>query len=257
MSSKLPARQDLAALLGSWRLEGLRPDDAALEGLYAYVSGEQSASDVVECILGRAGAFAGGVAAKTDAAGPDPYVDAATGVLKNKLGIVNAADLEQAECNLSLIRALVFGRQPVLCFDLAYLQAIHRQLFGDLYVWAGQIRSVDIAKGQSRFAHFAYVEAYLDKVLQPLAQGRLPPREPAAFAEQAAYYLGEINAAHPFREGNGRTMREFVGRLAGQCGYRIAWENVGRDAMTDASVRSFRGDNGLLVQIIRDNLNVL
>lgn len=255
MPPEIPTRQDLAGLLGSWRLEGLMPDYATLNDLNLCVSGMLTAPTAVKRAIGRITGNTGSLAPKRNAAdSPDPYIDAATGVLKNKLGIRNAADLEQAECNLSLIRALSFARRPVPRFDLPCLLAIHRQLFGDLYAWAGQIRTVDIAKGQSLFAHFAHIETYLNKILHPLAQGRLPYGEPAAFAEQAAYYLGEINAAHPFREGNGRTMREFVGRLARQCGYRIAWENIGRTAMTDASIRSFGGDNRLLTQIIQDNL---
>lgn len=66
--------------------------------------------------------------------------------------------------------------------------------------------------------------------------------EPAAFSDRAAHYLGELNALHPFREGNGREQREFISHLAHNSGYYIAWENVNRADMLQASVESFKGD---------------
>jgi cell filamentation protein len=66
-----------------------------------------------------------------------------------------------------------------------------------------------------------------------------------------------LNALHPFREGNGRAQREFVSHLAHATGYYIAWENVSRADMLQASIESFRGDTSKLAAIIRDNLHPL
>ncbi len=77
----------------------------------------------------------------------------------------------------------------------------------------------------------------------------------AAFSERAAYYLGEINALHPFREGNGRAQREFINHLAYKNGFSIAWENVTQEAMIQASIESFhQGDVRRFARLIRDNL---
>ena len=77
--------------------------------------------------------------------------------------------------------------------------------------------------------------------------------DPAKFANRAAYYLGELNAIHPFRDGNGRTQREFVRELALHHGYCLNWFHVSRDQMYKASQQSFHsGDNqGLEDAIIR------
>jgi cell filamentation protein len=75
----------------------------------------------------------------------DPYLDPATGVLKNRLGIADEATLEQNEAALAATRAYELSLTPLKgSFDLAHLQAIHRYLFGDLYDWAGQLRTIDI-----------------------------------------------------------------------------------------------------------------
>jgi cell filamentation protein len=90
-----------------------------------------------------------------------------------------------------------------------------------------------------------------------ISEKQLAGLSPAAFSDRAAYYLGELNALHPFREGNGRAQREFVRHLAHANGYYIAWENLSRANMLQASIESFRGDTSKLAAIIRDNLRPL
>lgn len=81
---------------------------------------------------------------------------------------------------------------------------------------------------------------------------------PPAFSERAAYYLREINALHPFREGNGRVQREFINHLAYKNGYFIEWKNVSQADMIQASIDSFqRGDNTKFAGFIQDNLRKL
>ena len=75
------------------------------------------------------------------------------------------------------------------------------------------------------------------------------------FSERAAWYLGELNALHPFREGNGRAQREFMSHLAHANGYYIAWEDVKPTDMLQASVDSFKGDLTKLTALVRDNLH--
>ena len=79
-----------------------------------------------------------------------------------------------------------------------------------------------------------------------------------SFSERAAHYLGEINALHPFREGNGRAQREFINHLAYRNGYFISWTNVGQKELLQASIESFRqGDNTKFAAFIHDNLRKL
>ncbi len=191
--------------------------------------------------------------------GNDPYIDLESGVLKNRLGITHEALLEATEADFVAERSREISQTPLEGrFDLAHLQAIHRHLFGDVYEWAGQLRTIDISKGGHLFAHHAHIEAAAAPVFKQLAAERhLAGLDPAAFSERAAHYLGELNALHPFREGNGRAQREFISHLAQVNGYYIAWENVSRVDMLQASINSFRGDTAKLTAIIRDCLRPL
>ena len=140
-------------------------------------------------------------------------------------------------------------------FDLAHLQAIHRHLFGDLYDWAGLLRTIDISKGEARFAHHAHIESAAASIFRRLAQeNHLAGLGEGAFSDRAAYYLGELNALHPFREGNGRAQREFISHLAQANGYYVAWENIAQAEMMEASIESFSGKTAKLAELIRENL---
>jgi cell filamentation protein len=132
----------------------------------------------------------------------DPYLDPATGVLKNRLDIVDEATIEQAEADIVATRSYELAKSPLKGdFDLAHLQVIHRYLFGDLYEWAGQLRTIDISKGNTRFAHHAYIESAAAPIFRQLAkENHLAGLGPVVFSERAAYYLGELNALHPRRE---------------------------------------------------------
>lgn len=132
-------------------------------------------------------------------------------------------------------------------FDLAHLKAIHRHLFQDVYDWAGQLRTVDISKGSSRFGNCGLIEAYLGQELAKISgENFLLGHPPETFIERLAHYLGEINAAHPFREGNGRVQRAFCSQLAEQAGYFIDFDEVSREEMYAVMIASFHGDNKAL-----------
>jgi cell filamentation protein len=186
----------------------------------------------------------------------DPYVDPATGVLKNRLGITDEATLEETEAALAATRSLELSETPLKGnLDLAHLQAIHRHLFRDVYEWAGELRKVDISKGETMFAPHGYLESTAATVFQELAkETNLEGLDQEQFSERAAHYLGELNALHPFRDGNGRALREFVGHLAHANDYSIAWENVSRLRMLEAAIDSFRRDSSKLASLIRENL---
>ena len=189
----------------------------------------------------------------------DPYLDPATGVLKNRLGIADEATLEQTEAAFVATRSYELSQTPLKGrFDLAHLQAIHRYLFGDLYEWAGQLRTIDISKGGNRFAHHARIESAAAPIFQQLAkENHLAGLGPDAFSDRAAYYLGELNALHPFREGNGRAQREFISHLAHANGYYLAWENIGAAELLAASIASFHGNTSELARFTRRNLSAL
>lgn len=159
----------------------------------------------------------------------DPYVDPATGVLRNRLGITDAGELGRVEAEVVAAAELVLYRErPVTGrYDLAHLQAIHRHLFGEVYEWAGELRTVDIAKGGTYFARVQHIEAEAHRVFNTLAaQEYLRGLDRQAFAAGAGRLLGDLNALHPFRDGNGRAQRGFLQLLARDAGWQLAWARV-------------------------------
>jgi cell filamentation protein len=188
--------------------------------------------------------------------GHDHYFDSESGVLKNLLGIRDAAKLEQAEAAFVATRSYELSLAPMKGrFDLAHLQAIHRYLFGDVYGWAGQLRDIDISKGGQLFAHHAHIASAAATIFRQLADEKhLVGLDHAAFSHRAAYFLGELNALHPFREGNGRAQREFISHLAQANGYYIAWEDMKQPDLLQASIESFKGDTSKLAELIRASL---
>ncbi len=189
--------------------------------------------------------------------GKDHYLDPETGVLKNKLGIGDENELKEAEASLLAWRSFQLAENPIKGrFDLDHLKAIHKHLFCDVYEWAGEIRNIDLAKDNSYFANHTHIDSAARPVFEKLAEeGYLKGLDAVAFSTRAAYYLGEINALHPFREGNGRAQREFINHLAYKNGYFIEWKNISQKDMIQASIESFhQADNTKFAAFIRDNL---
>ena len=187
----------------------------------------------------------------------DHYLDLETGVLKNKLGIQDKIILEQREADYATARAYELAKTPLKgSFDLDHLKAIHRHLFGDVYAWAGKLRDIDLAKGSSYFANYMHIISAARPIFAKLAtEVCLIGLDKAVFSVRAAYYLGEINALHPFREGNGRAQREFINHLAYKNGLSIAWDAITQEDMIQASIESHHtGDTTRFAGFIRDNL---
>ncbi len=151
-------------------------------------------------------------------------------------------------------RSLELVERPLSgLFDIEHLQGIHRYLFQDVYEWAGDFRTVDIAKGNSYFAHVPYIESTLKGVFGELSEERhLRGLNQERFASRLAQILGTLNAVHAFQEGNGKAQREFVRELAYKNSYWIDWNKVSREELYEASDASFmRGDNTLFEKLLR------
>jgi cell filamentation protein len=173
----------------------------------------------------------------------DPYIDPATGVLINLLGIRDHDALRLAEADIVTARLVQVQRRPIPGeFDVAHLQALHRHLFGDVFPWAGDFRTVNIARSAS-FGDWRHVRQYLDQLFAVLrAEHHLQGLDGAKLVHRLAYYFGEVNAAHPFREGNGRTQRAFLGQLARNAGWELRWSRITREQNNMASEASLAGD---------------
>jgi cell filamentation protein len=188
----------------------------------------------------------------------DPYVYPGTEVLKNRRDIRDGDRLDSFEAMMTTRRLAELQDKPMKgAFNAQYLSQIHRYIFQDVYDWAGKIRTVDMSRsGQFPFAFTRQIDSALDKTFADLKSERsLAGLDRETFAGRAAHYLGELNAIHPFREGNGRTQREFIRRLAGSKGFAIDWSLVRRERMYEASQLSFeRADNSGLESILRSAL---
>src|SRR5207302_6131632 len=134
----------------------------------------------------------------------DPH----TGTLRNRLGITDRAELARAEARLAAGReTILFRERPDLGrYDLAHLQAIHRHLFAQIYDWAGQLRTVNMAKGDTLFALAEWVEPQGRQLFDDIGRRHhLRGLDRDEFVIAAGQFLSDLNALHPFREGNGRT----------------------------------------------------
>jgi cell filamentation protein len=173
----------------------------------------------------------------------DPYLDPASGVLRNLLGIADAGELGRTEAALSASRLIDLERRRLPGrYDLAHLQAFRRCILGDVYAWAGQLRTVSIAKG-SVFCLPQHLESYAADVFGRLAAAermRGLARDPLITA--LAGFLADVNALHPFREGNGRAQRAFFSQLAHDAGHHIAWVRMDPDRNVAASAAAHHGD---------------
>ena len=184
----------------------------------------------------------------------DPYVYPGTTLLRNIPGIRSQKTLDRFEADRVGQRSLELIEHPLTgLFDMTHLQQIHRYLFQDVYEWAGCFRTVDIAKGNSFFAHVPYIRSTLEALFEKLSdEQHLRSVNQEVFAHRGAEILGTLNAVHPFREGNGRTQREFVRQLAHKNGYWVDWSKVSREELYKASDMSFmHGENELLEELIK------
>ena len=153
--------------------------------------------------------------------------------IKNKLGISDSIELAHNEERLSKARAKELFESGALerieVGTFAGLSEIHHALFQDVYEFAGKIRTVNLAKGNFRFASVLYLADSL-KAIEKMPQGN--------FEEIIEKYV-EMNIAHPFREGNGRSMRIWLDRmLKNALGKVVDWDQVDKEAYLLAMERS-------------------
>ena len=189
----------------------------------------------------------------------DPLINPDTGVFYNHFGIDNAAELEQAEAAAVAIRTYELRQNPLPGkFDLEHLQRIHHHLFQDVYPFAGKLRQLDISKGLTRFANHLHLATSMHKITADLkSDDYLLGLEPAELADKCAHYMSYLNALHPFREGNGRTQREFINHLAANAGYVVAWENAPPAELLNRTIIAHHGPEQPLADLIAQHLKPL
>jgi cell filamentation protein len=180
---------------------------------------------------------------------PDPYCYPGTTILINRLGLRSQVRLEAFEAEVTSERAA--QRMPSGRLSYAHYRAIHRHLFQDVYAWAGRIRTVRISKQGSAFCYPEHIDREMRQLFTRLVRQRyLRGLDAPTFASQAAHFLAELNAIHPFREGNGRTQLSFLIVLAERAGHPLAMERLDPQEMLDATIASFGGNERRLATVI-------
>ena len=179
------------------------------------------------------------------AAGVDPYCYPDSTVLRNKFDIRDAQLLADVESLYSQQRlAELYTDHPVAGrFGLTHLSRIHRFVFQDVYAWAGKLRTVRIHKGQTTFAYPEHIQSEADRIFSSLRrENHLRDLPLPVLIERLAWYVGELNVLHPFREGNGRVLRAFLRELLLQQGLLLRFEKLDPEEWLQASIAAYVGD---------------
>ena len=174
-------------------------------------------------------------------------------VLINKKGIRDANKLYQAEIEYTGARLVELQQNPMVGkFDLKHLCKIHKHIFQDLYTWAGKIRTIDIGKG-NMFCYVQNIHGFAEIIFGKYFSSCYAARNNRElFVEVLADNYADLNALHPFREGNGRSQREFTRELCLKCGYIFDLSTTTHKEMLDASIYAFNmADNSKLVEIFK------
>lgn len=181
------------------------------------------------------------------------YCYPGTDTLKNKLGIRDKERLLTAEIRLTAIRLYQLQEQPIQGkFDFSHLCRIHKHIFQELYPWAGSIRTVNIAKGDM-FCLTQHISTYAQTIFPVYYTDCMRARDNLeGFIHVFTCHYADLNALHPYREGNGRTQREFARVLCLECGYALDLRHTDHQEMLAGSIVSFqKGDNAGLEAAFR------
>lgn len=161
----------------------------------------------------------------------DPYLWPGTDCLRNKLGLKDPDLLAEYEDRIVSSRDVELARQTLPGeYNLQHYQKFHWWLFRDVYDWAGQARVVNVAKDGLMFGSWQYLDEEVSAVLERLATDHwMIGLNRRSFVEKLSFYYGELNARHPFREGNGRTQRAFLRQLSAAAGWRLDWSALNKE----------------------------
>ncbi|MGR5366095.1 putative adenosine monophosphate-protein transferase Fic [Photobacterium damselae] len=169
----------------------------------------------------------------------DPYTYENSTVLVNKLNINDEAILEAAERDLTTLAAMYIEFQ-LPPYDFTYLCTIHRILFSDLFEWAGELRTIDISKGNTRFCNVGRIEKEANNLFSMLEKDKYLVGLPYdKFLTKLAEYYCDINVLHPFREGNGRAQRLLFEHIAINCGYNINFSGITPEQWVAANIHGY------------------
>jgi len=181
-----------------------------------------------------------------------PHLIPGTNVLKNIPGITNQKILDRFEL-LSFLARL--DTTPEGDFSANHLKKIHAHTLQDVYEWAGEFRNVPIEKGISVFCRPEFIAQEAKKITESIDLPKLKEMNFKEFSKELAEIVGELNAVHPFLDGNGRAIRVYAQKLSKAVGYELNVAELRGESWNEASEKSFFGDNQDLSQLLENHLS--
>ncbi len=177
-----------------------------------------------------------------------------TTVLINKLGIQDQSELNSVERQFVLLKSSQAEQETIFKnIDFNFYKELHKQLFGDLYEWAGTVRRMNISKKGTIFCNFKDIERIGTLKFQRLAeQNYLKGLTKSRFIDELTEFYHDMNMLHPFREGNGRTLRLFITLLVRNAGYTLNFSDCDNDLLMIATIKAAQGDFSLLKEVFSE-----
>ncbi|CUU91009.1 cell filamentation protein [Campylobacter hyointestinalis subsp. hyointestinalis] len=180
----------------------------------------------------------------------------------NLVGATNLIELNKREREITLKKQLKLQLNPIKGnFDYQHLKDIHKALFEDVYTWAGKDRNDMkiygfMSKGNSVFCAGEYIPKEAEKIFTNLQNQNYfkDCKDLNHFAKDMANFMSDLNALHPFREGNGRIQRIFINQLAKNAGYKLDLNLIPKEKIITASIEAMECKNTKLEAIIKTNL---
>ena len=167
------------------------------------------------------------------------YTYKGTDVLKNKLGIQDEELLKEYETRMVAFKiATISSAKIPKGYTPERLKFIHKYLFEDIFYFAGEYREENITKGNFRFFQYEYIEENIKRIFKEIDIEQMKKMSFNDFIKKVSYIMTELNVLHPFREGNGRTIRELVREICFDCGYVIDWYEINHDDILSASIKA-------------------
>lgn len=177
-----------------------------------------------------------------------------TTVLINKLGIQDQSELNSVERQFVLLKSSQAEQETIFKnIDFNFYKELHKQLFGDLYEWAGTVIRMNISKKGTIFCNFEDIERIGTLKFQRLAeQNYLKGLTKSRFIDELTEFYHDMNMLHPFREGNGRTLRLFITLLVRNAGYTLNFSDCDNDLLMIATIKAAQGDFSLLKEVFSE-----
>lgn len=167
------------------------------------------------------------------------YTYKGTDILKNKLDIKDEELLKEYETRIVAFKIATIS---TLTLQMDYtperLKFIHKYLFEDIFYFAGEYRQENITKENFRFSQYEYIEDNIRQIFSKINIDEMKKMTFNEFIKTLSYIMTELNVLHPFREGNGRTIRELIREICFDCGYIIDWYEINHDDILSASKKA-------------------